>query len=1009
MLAAAGAALWAGARDTRASSFEELIAATPRSYRAVEPRLTGGFPWAPYRPSGGQGRDALRFSSATARVLDEGGESAASKHATAIALLLRGAPHRAESTLQALASPGTDAAKWSDLAAARYVAAVAANDSSGLAAALAAADAALTIAPAFGEALFNRALILDRLGLRDAAATAWSRFIAVDPGSDWSTEARQHLRSDSIPVAVFKEELARRYEELSRNAAAAHDLAHRFPQESRVWGETDILGRWADAFEAGDVENASRHLGFARELGAQIARDHGDRMLMRAVAVIEVAATSDRHLLAKGHQGFREGQRLYKQQRVGEAEGKFAGAIGPLEAGASPVALLARYFHANTIYDLGRVDDARARLLRLMADAPPDLPAYRAQLQWQLGLVHGAAAHWGDAIESLQASITGFERLGEMNYATSVREILAEVYDFIGDSDSAWHHRTEALRVLGQTTSQRLLYVVSSIADAALFRHDWAVATSFLALQIDLAEHVDDHMVSVEGLLARAMLRRTLNDAAAAADLADAQHQISRTPDATLRARLEADALSVEAALSDSPARAAQLLTRAIAFHQGGSGRRVYLPTLYLQRGRAFNADGDSSGAERDFENGIAELETHRRSLNDVQERAGVFFRDEELFEEAVALAAGRDDVRGALAYAERARARALLEILADESAPITERGVPDDTALVEYVTLPSKVMVFVIDSKGVRLTEVAAPRERLTELLAQLATSAASRHEDRKGFDAISSSLHRLLIEPIEAQVSSKKTLIFVPDVSLDGAPFGALRDENGEFLIEKHEVLNTPSAAVFARLMRRPQTSAPRHLLIVSNPATTSVDLTSAPREAAAVASLYGEPAQLAGAGATRSAFETAAPEADVIHFAGHAIASEGAGAMVNASFLMFAPEGGAESGHADVRAISALRLRRWPVVVLAACSTARGASRGPEGVLSVSRAFLAAGAPSVIATLWPIDDAEAAEFFPRVHAGLARGETPAAALRAAQLEWIHRSDSSRSLWAAVQVMGR
>jgi CHAT domain-containing protein len=1006
LVVSAGAALWAGARDT-SLAFEDLVDATPRAYRAVEPRLSGGFRWAPYRAVAPHTEDAMRFRSATARVLRNGDATATSRHLTAIALLLRGDAQGAETTLRTLASPDTDATRWSDLAAARYVAAVATNDASGLAAALAAADAALAINADLGEARFNRALILDRLGFRDEAASAWRRFLDADGSSDWSTEARERLRVASVPVVPFKEELKRRYEELSRNAAEAQELARRFPQESRVWGETDILGRWADAFEAGDFHEAARHLEFARELGAQLARDHGDRMLIRAVAAIDAASVADRQFLAKGHQAFRDGQSLYKQQRVSDAERALSGAIGPLEAGRSPVALLARYFHANTIYDLGRVDDARAQLLSLMANAPPDFAAYRAQLQWQLGLVYGAGARWGDAIDSLKASITGFERLGEMDYATTVRELLAEVYDFVGDPDSAWQERTEALTVLGRTTSQRLLYVVSSIADAALLRHDWPVAVSFLALQIDIGGCVDDRLVLVEGLLARAMLRRRLNDSAAGADLAEAQQQISRTPDAALRARLEADAWPVEAALSESPARAAEILTRAIDFHQGGAGRRLYLPTLYLQRGRASNAEGDSVQAARDFESGIAELEAHRQSLPDSHERAGVFFRDEELFEEAVALAAIRGDARSALAYAERARARALLDVLGEVPTPVNEGSVPDDTAMVEYVTLPSKVMIFVIDGDGVRLTEVAAPRRRLTELLAQLERAASPRHEDREAFDATSASLHRFLIAPIESQLSSKKAIIFIPDVALDGAPFGALRDDDGAFLIEKHDVLVTPSAAVYARLGTQQRAAAPRRLLIVSNPASSSVDLASAPREAAAVASLYAEPTQLDGADATRSAFIAAAPSADVIHFAGHAIASEGA--TVNASFLVFAPEGSTENGHADVRAISALRLRRSPVVVLAACSTARGAARGPEGVLSVSRAFLAAGAPTVIATLWPIDDGEAAEFFPRVHAHLARGETPAAALRAAQLEWVHRSDSSRSLWAAVQVMGR
>jgi CHAT domain-containing protein len=71
-------------------------------------------------------------------------------------------------------------------------------------------------------------------------------------------------------------------------------------------------------------------------------------------------------------------------------------------------------------------------------------------------------------------------------------------------------------------------------------------------------------------------------------------------------------------------------------------------------------------------------------------------------------------------------------------------------------------------------------------------------------------------------------------------------------------------------------------------------------------------------------------------------------------------------------------------------------------------VARAFLVAGVPSVVATLWPIEDTPSAEFFPRFHHYLMRGLPPAEALRAVQMEWIRRHDGSPGVWAAVQIVG-
>ena len=62
---------------------------------------------------------------------------------------------------------------------------------------------------------------------------------------------------------------------------------------------------------------------------------------------------------------------------------------------------------------------------------------------------------------------------------------------------------------------------------------------------------------------------------------------------------------------------------------------------------------------------------------------------------------------------------------------------------------------------------------------------------------------------------------------------------------------------------------------------------------------------------------------------------------------------------------------------------------------------------GVPTVVATLWPIEDEASAEFFPVLHQQLTRGMPPAEALRAAQIEWIRRGNST-SLWASVQIIG-
>jgi len=170
-----------------------LVAAAPLSERYVEPRLTGGFAWAPYHgpmratePT--MPADQMKLAGSAADVIDHAqhDHSAKTEHAAGVALLLVGQPDAAAAHLQR-------AGAWTDLAAAEYAEAIRTGRLSELSDALAAADHALAADPRSSEALFNRALILEHLGRTTDARAAWQHYLETDPRSPWAAEARAHL------------------------------------------------------------------------------------------------------------------------------------------------------------------------------------------------------------------------------------------------------------------------------------------------------------------------------------------------------------------------------------------------------------------------------------------------------------------------------------------------------------------------------------------------------------------------------------------------------------------------------------------------------------------------------------------------------------------------------------------------------------------------------------------------------------------------------------------------
>lgn len=994
--------LWWMRRDD--DLFAELVAAAPRDARYLEPRVSGDFPWAPLRAMRGTPSTdpaQMRLTGAAGEVLQKTANdtSIEGRHAAAVAHLVTGHTREAESILTQLAPEARNARIWSDLAAARYALALAMDDPSQFAGALAAADAALRIDSRVPEARFNRALAVDALGLREQARAAWEQYLEVDPGSEWANEARRRLAKLAASTD-FRGELTRSYERLTRDPAAARALAARFPQDARVWGETEILGRWAEAVQAGDEAAAEGHVRVARAFADELARSSGDGMLRAAVAAVRNARGAQRDTLAAAHLAFRKAQKTYQQQRFADAEQLFAAAAEGFDSGGSPVALLARYFVANTAYDQGRIDEARARLESLIAEAPAEFPAHRAQLQWQLGLAQASAGRWGDSIRTLSESVALFERLGEKKYATSVRTILAEVYERIGDPHTAWQQRLIALQVLGQTASGRLQVTIDAIARAAAAERDWLTCISFLGLQLEMARRGDDDLVLFETLLLRARIEsRNADKRSALADLAEATRMIKDLRDPALRERAEADRLAVAALLATEPRESVTMLARAIEYHRT-KGRRMFLPELLLHRGRALAAGNDTAAAAADFEEGIRELEHQRTSLDTGDARWGVFSTADELFDEAMLLALGRRDVAAAFAYSERARARELLESIESRS-PALAAAARENVVLLEYASLPARLIIFVVEGGRVRAVQQAVSRSVLDDLVHRLGRSIETR--DDAQFRAVAALLYERLLAPVTEATGSARTLIIVPDATLSGVPFAALIDQKGRHLIERHAVIVAPSAAVFARLAARDAASRKDvRLLVISGPPAGAGDLdplSAAWRETKEVAAAYGRSAEIAPKDADQDTLEARAASSEIIHFAGHVVTS---GGRPDAALMTSA------AGGLRVRDIASMALRQTRVVVLAACSSARGQELAGEGSISVARAFLAAGVPSVVATLWPIDDEAAADFFPRLHRHLASGSAPAEALRAAQIECIRRGDTPLSMWAAVQVLG-
>jgi CHAT domain-containing protein len=151
---------------------------------------------------------------------------------------------------------------------------------------------------------------------------------------------------------------------------------------------------------------------------------------------------------------------------------------------------------------------------------------------------------------------------------------------------------------------------------------------------------------------------------------------------------------------------------------------------------------------------------------------------------------------------------------------------------------------------------------------------------------------------------------------------------------------------------------------------------------------------------------------PPAPLLHFATHAFADA---QNPELSYILLAPASPASASSRQkfdylfLNEVSGLKLDNVDLVTLSACETEAGKLVRGEGVASFSRAFLAAGARSVVTSLWDVSDRATAQLMVLFYRKLAQGETRQDALRDAKLQMSHQEATAHpAFWAAFVLQG-
>lgn len=513
-----------------------------------------------------------------------------------------------------------------------------------------------------------------------------------------------------------------------------------------------------------------------------------------------------------------------------------------------------------------------------------------------------------------------------------------------------------------------------------------------------------------------------------ARDLIEASAPDSLLAASTMRAAAEAHIAA------DQWREAAQQLNEALAIEQKTADSTTTLAATRYLLGQVSETLGQSRSARQ-----------HYCAAAEILDRVQIPFAGENYSQarfraqfDAVYGACLRAELRArrvdpAFAALERSRARGFLNTLQERDLELPSRpsdlakdmlgkqrpldaaaartSLPPGAIAISFDVGENDTFAFVVTRERIRAVRIDIGEDALRQevdrfrALIESGTMAAVRDEANK--------LHALLLTPLQPELDNATRLLISPDAALHELPFAALWDARKKrWLIEQAPIAIIDSLSTRAAILGSASRANRGSVLAVGEPLLAAhagdasgrgalVDaqppLPGARAEVALLRERFGARAHiLTGSAATEAAVKSQSGNAETLHFAVHAIYDS---ARPSQSALLLAAASGsdADDGLLHIWEVFEQMRLNAELIVLSACETARGEQFSGEGLLGFSRAFHFAGARSVLATLWRIEDASTVDLMRSFYDAPKTHTDPAAALRSAMLKFIGNRGSA------------
>ncbi len=321
------------------------------------------------------------------------------------------------------------------------------------------------------------------------------------------------------------------------------------------------------------------------------------------------------------------------------------------------------------------------------------------------------------------------------------------------------------------------------------------------------------------------------------------------------------------------------------------------------------------------------------------------------------------------------------------------------NTTLFSYYVTDKVLYIWAVNKDRVHLERIKISKDEATKLISSFTTAITAK--DKKQIGELSEKVYDVFLKPVIPFVSGDR-ICFIPHGPLYYLPFAAM-SYKGQYLVDGFSIFYLPGAGVLKYVMKK-QPSGGLNVLAFGNPdlGNKQLDLPYAEAEVENIKKIIPQTKVYLKAEATKNKVKELLSNYDIVHFATHGLFIEEA--PMNSGLLLAAGAHG--DGRLTAAEIFTLQFK-GRAIVMSACKTALGLSSTGTEIMGLNRAFLYAGSPSVVATLWNIEDKSTAVFMETFYKNLKNNEDIADSLKNTQLEMIRRGYEPYD-WAAFMLTG-